>query len=81
MFLLCNVVFNIIYTDDPEHSCIEEEERRMEELFSTSFQEKEDEERIRAELDRQTSSTTTTTLDVLNNTKQDMTEGNTMEHL
>ena len=49
------------------------EEKRMEQLFSTSFQEKEDEERIRAELDRQSSSTTDL---LLNSIRQDVTEGN-----
>ena len=54
-----------------EYPSIGEEDERIEQLFSTSYQEKEDEERIRAELDRQTSLT-----DLKLTVKQeDMTEG------
>ena len=54
---LCACVFVAVGDGTgPEYPSIGEDER-MEQLFSTSFQEKEDEERIRAELDRQTSLT------------------------
>ena len=50
----------------------DEEETRMEELFSTSFQEKEEEERIKAELGKQTS---LTELILNGNNKQDVVQG------
>lgn len=44
---------------DIDSSCAhDEDEKKMEQLFSTSYQVKEDEERIKAELERQTSSDT-----------------------